>query len=50
MPRSTDVLSVRIPKPEADAFRRHARTLGVPVNVALRDALHVAITRRSSQN
>jgi hypothetical protein len=47
MARSTDVLSVRLPCREADAFRRHARDLGVPVNVALRAAVTEAARRRA---
>jgi hypothetical protein len=37
--RTTTVLSVRLPHAEAEAVRRYARFRGVPVNVALREAL-----------
>jgi hypothetical protein len=45
VPRSTDVLTCRLPKGEAAAFRAYARERGVPVQVAIREAIqpHIAI-------
>jgi hypothetical protein len=46
MSKRSDVLGVRLPLAEADAYRDHARRLGVPVSVAIRRALDREMSAR----
>jgi hypothetical protein len=48
MSKRSDVLGCRLPLATADAYRIHARRLGVPVSVAIRRALEREMSQRDA--